>query len=242
MNACELQESRSAEPLGSGIRALVLCVAALAVFRADLGWAQSPSPAMVLVVNESSVSARMASRGGKLVLFGLAHEEKNYITTLVRRDEILEDTDQDGVVSFDLGRPVPVASIWIGIDLQTGDSVVAAPTARPRRELPLPVRVFAPNLRRLDLDLRMAELLLVHPGLGGAGAGAFGLLVGDGGESDEDGEQNETLQAVLADMRSLGDSPVAPLELLAGDVLVVVDPLDLRVLVVRVAAAGGIAQ
>lgn len=216
--------------------------AALATLGTGPARAQPPAAPTVLEIDESTVNVRLASKGGNVVLFGFAHEEKDYVTTLVRREEILEDTDRDGKVSLDLGYPVPVASIWVGIDLQTGDSGVAAPAGRPWRELVLPPPAIAPNLRALDLELRMLEVLLVRPGVGASAGGVWGMRVGDGGEADEDGEQDGTLRAALADMWSVGDSALPPAELSEGDVLVLVDPLDLRVVVVRLAAGGSIAQ
>lgn len=165
-----------------------------------------------------------------MVIFGFAHETEDYMT-LVRREEILEDTDQDGIYELDLGRPVPFASVWVAIDLATGESAFAAPEGLPVRELSIAPKLIPATLDRLDVPLSMAEVLLVRPA-----TGAWGLRVGDGGASDEDGSQDGTLRAALASLWSVGDSPAPPGKVATGDVVVVLEPQTLNLLIVRLGA------
>lgn len=196
--------------------------------------AQAPPPtvpAPVLELGESSVSVRLGAPGGAVVLFGFAHRERHFITTLLRYEEILEDRDGDGVVGIDLGEALPPASLWVGVDRVSGSSAIAAPPGFTLREISLPKGWIPETLDRLDLALSMAEVLLVRPSVG-----AWGLRVGDGGASDEDGAADGGIRAALAAMWSLGDSPLPPERLQPGDVVVVIDTQNLQIAVVRLAA------
>lgn len=196
--------------------------------------AQAPppaTPAPVLELGEQVVSVRTGMPGGTVVLFGFAYRERDFISTFLRFEEVLVDLDQDGLVRLDLGQTLPSASVWVGIDLASGNSTVAAPPGFAMGEISLSKRKIADTLDRVDLTLPMAEVLLVRPSVG-----AWRLRVGDGGDSDEDGVADGTLRAALAGMRSLGDSPRAPERLEAGDVVVVIDTQTLQLAVVRLAA------
>jgi len=95
---------------------------------------------------------------------------------------------------------VPLRSIWFAVDLATGETGVATPPDFPLLEMDLPGEAIPAALNRLELRRRFAYLLLVRPGVG-----AWQLRVGDGGESDEDGEPDGTLRAALSDLaRGLG--------------------------------------
>lgn len=220
----------------------LLCGFVLVAFSSGPTRAQPPDPLPALEFSENSVSVRSASSGGRLVLFGFAHDEQQYVMTLRRWEEILENSDQSGTFTFDLGRSVPPASIWVAVDLQTGESAVVTPGGLPPRQLVVAAQAIAPRLQALDVDVPMLDVLLVRPGVGATAVGAWGLRVGDGGASDEDDAQDGTLRAALDGMWSVADSAAPPLELLEGDVLVLVDTLNLRIVVLRLAAGGGIPQ
>lgn len=196
--------------------------------------AQTPPPAVpapVLELGEQNVSVRLGAPGGSVVLFGFAHRERDFITTLLRYEEILEDLDGDGLVGINLGEALPPASFWVVVDRISGSSAIAAPPGFKLREISLPARWIPSTLDRVELALSLAEVLLVRPAVG-----AWRLRVGDGGESDEDGVADGTLRAALAGMWSLGDSPLPPERLQTGDVVVVIDTQNLQIAVVRLAA------
>ncbi len=161
--------------------------------------------------------------GDKVVLFSVAREITDSVTRVVRRDELLTDDDADGAVVFDLERDVPTKSVWFAVNLTSGKLAVAAPEGTPFEEVALTPRAIRAALDGLDLDSVLLHMVLVRPG-----AGAWGMRVGDGGASDEDGEQDGTVRAALADLRSIADSPAAPTAFSPKDVLLIVDPERLK--------------
>lgn len=177
----------------------------------------------VLSFSAEAVTASGLTPGGQVVWFGVAREIAERSATLVRRDEVAIDDDRDGEVRLELGRPVPLQSIWVAVDLATGAAAVAAPEGYPLRRLDLPGRSIGHAAGKPDWiedDRGFVEVLLVRPG-----QGAWGATVGDGGEADDDGSYDGRLMASLDRMRGVGASPpAAPASFSPRDVVVVIDP------------------
>jgi hypothetical protein len=198
-------------------RAMLLSM--ILLFPAGLLAQASPT----LVFEPSAVVASGITPKGKVVWFSVAREIEDYAATVVRRDQVVEDDDGDGKVRLEVGKPVPVQSVWIAVDLASGAYAVAAPEGSRAAELPQagrnPGRGEAGKPEWVEVDRRYLELAVVRPGLG-----AWALTLGDGGESDADGTADGSLTASLARMRSLGASPAAPDRFSPRDVVAVVDP------------------
>jgi hypothetical protein len=177
-----------------------------------------------------AVVASGMTPGGQVEWFGVAREISEHSATIVRRDRIASDDDQDGAVRLELGRPVPFQSIWVAVDLTTGAAAVATPEGYPLRRLELP----GGNVGRgggkpdwVEDDRGYVEILAVRPGVG-----AWGAAVGDGGEADDDGVYDGRLVASLARLRGIGPNPpAAPQRFGPRDVIVVIDPNRMEVAV-----------
>ncbi|MES1243844.1 MAG: hypothetical protein ABUT39_19720 [Acidobacteriota bacterium] len=195
--------------------------------------AVSVSPAMaapVLTFEPQAVAASGITPKGRVVWFSIAREISRRAATIVPRIELAADEDGDGQVRFDLGRDVPLRSIWFAVDLETGEAGVAAPEDFGLQEAELPARAIPAALNGLDLDRRFIYALLVRPG-----AGAWVLRAGDGSALDEDGAPDGTLRARLASFTGLGPSPLpSPTHVSARDLLLVIDPNRMEFLRLRV--------
>ena len=177
-----------------------------------------------------AVVARGISPKGQAVWFSVAREISRQATNVVPRQEILTDEDGDGTVRLELGREVPLRSIWFAVDLATGETGVATPEGFPLLEVDLPGEAIPAALNGLELRRRFAYLLLVRPGVG-----AWQLRVGDGGESDEDGEPDGTLRAALSSLAPLEEGgPPPPERFSPKDVLLVIDPERMESASVRI--------
>jgi hypothetical protein len=181
------------------------------------------APAILSFEPEAVVASGLAP-GGRVALFSVAREAHPYVSRVVRREEILTDDDGDGVVQLELGGPVPVESVWMAIDLADGSLTVAAPEGTSFRELSFDPRVLRQEtsgvVRRIRDGRVYLEAFLVRPG-----AGAWGVSLGDGGETDDDETVDGAVQASLAAMRPVGATVEPPPDSLApGDVLALVDP------------------
>src|SRR4051812_12861939 len=105
-----------------------------------LAFAQPPSspPGPAITFDQSSVSVAGVSPKGQAVLFSVAREVAEVdVATVVRRSQVLPDDDGDGVVKLDLGRDVPFRSVWVAVDLATGQVAAAAPEGYPLRRVEL---------------------------------------------------------------------------------------------------------
>lgn len=183
-----------------------------------------------ITFESSAVVARGISPKGQAVWFSVAREISRQSTRVVPRQEVLTDEDGDGTVRLELDREVPLRSIWFAVDLATGETGVATPEGFPLLEVELPGEAIPAALNGLELRRRFAHLLLVRPGVG-----AWQLRVGDGGESDEDGEPDGTLRAALSSLSPLQEGgPPPPERFSPKDVLLVIDPERMESASVRI--------
>jgi hypothetical protein len=217
MKAVERMHMR-ARGLGVAAGRIVLCMAIMAIASAG------DALALTLVFGAQSVTVSQVPVGGRVVLFSVSREPAEFHSVMVRRNEILTDTDSDGSVQSNLGTAVAVKSIWVAVDLSGGDFVVGKPTDSP----------FAPVVPDAAVANRAAagtatwyeprsliEVLLVRAGAGG---GVYGLTAGEGALGDSDGVSDGVISAALAAMTVLEGASPPPASLLANDVVALVDP------------------
>lgn len=188
--------------------------------------AASPS----LSFEPEAVLAQGITPKGRVVWFSVAREISRQSATVVPRIEQVADDDGDGAVRLDLGKEVPLRSVWFAVDLETGESGVAAPEGFPLLEGDLAGRAIPAALNRLELDRGLVYLVLVRPGVG-----AWKLRAGDGGASDEDGQPDGTLRAALAGLEGIDPTtPPPPERFSPSDLLLVIDPTRMEYLRFRV--------
>jgi len=180
-----------------------------------------------LILDGQEVRVEGLTPGGQAVWFGIAHERDDWITVVVRREDLLPDDDRDGAVAFKLDHGVALLSIWAVVDLATGDFAIASPEGAEARPVDWPgnsvVRGPRGALQILQARREFLEVLLVRPGVG-----AWGLSLGDGGASDADARSDGTIQADLARMKAVKSDTPPPAEFLPGDVAVVIDPTTME--------------
>lgn len=175
------------------------------------------------------------SPGGRVAIFGVGRGFNGYMGTLVRRWEVLADDDGDGVVRLDLAGPVQHKSVWAAVDLASGELALAAPVGFELREVGFPGRGIGAARKSLTDSRRYLDALWVRPG-GGADAGAWQAIFGDGGASDDDGVENRSVRAVVTAFSPIEPGAVgAPEKLVGGDVVVGVDAETLEIYAARLA-------
>ncbi len=196
--------------------------------------AASAPPELAVTFEEAAVVVSDATPGGDVVVFGMARVPWGAYTQVVRRADVLA-ADALGEALYEMpdGKAVPFKSLWAAVDLQTGHYAVAAPGDFPLQEIEFPGQGFevgAPGLvNRLRHRFTWVDELLVRPGVG-----AWVLHGADGAPEDEDGEANGALVTGLESLEPLEPAgPDPPAGFAAGDVLVIVNPRDLRVYATR---------
>jgi hypothetical protein len=192
--------------------------------------------ALVLDLYEDDLLITGVTPGADAVLFSVAREPADFNAIIVRRLEVLSDTDSDGLVRWEVGQPVPFRSIWVAVDLASGELALATPEEYPLREAEIaePLAKTGPGgaLDQLEIGGDSIELLVVRPGVG-----AWVQSIVDGGEEDDDEPANRLVTATVPAMEALGASPPAPLELVLGDLVIGIDPDRMEVFTVYLTAA-----
>jgi hypothetical protein len=192
-------------------------------------------PAPHLSFEEKTVVASGLTAGGKVVWFGVERRiDEEFSTELARRYDV-GTVEADGTARLELARPAALSSLWIAVDLKSGDYALAAPEGyritRARKPSRLDVGQGALPDGILDSRGYVAGLA-VRPG-----EGAWSFAGGDGGERDEDPSPGR-YRFALDKLDPLADSPAAPAKLKADDLWFVVDLLHMEVSVHK----GGVAQ
>lgn len=166
---------------------------------------------------------------GRVAWFSVARELEEDWATIVRREEVEDDADGDGVVRLELGRAVPLQSVWVAIDLTRGAYAVAAPEGFALRvaELPLPGH-GGEGPDYLEIDRSDVEVFVARPG-----AGAWGTSAGDGGAGDDGSPRDHRITTYLPGLRGVQDNGAALERLRPRDLVIVVDPNRLDVAVGR---------
>ena len=182
-----------------------------------------------LEIEQDRIIAEGLNPGAEAVVFAVMHDRRGWSKVIRRVDQILADEDHDGRVELVWDGGVPLRSLCVVIDTQTGEMAMATPPGF--------------NLRRFELDdlvwdgpsavgavhrkCRYLETLLVQPGAGGGG-GVWGLTAGDGPPHDGDGVANGEIRIDFSSMHPLHGSAEAP-QAGNGGVVVIIDALTLEI-------------
>jgi len=202
---------------------------------AQISTAQAAVPLQPSVsFGATSISASGITPGAQAVFFGAGREPHGYSSGILRISAVVRDTDGDGNVTLDIGRAVPVPTVWAVVDLTDGRYAVSAPPGSAVQTATLPPHLLGSSglgADRLSLDHPFLELLYVQPGLG-----AWTWSARDGGSNDRDDVGGVTT-VDLTDGQNLAGSSELPAHFSTGGVLVAIDWFKLQILAVRLDAA-----
>jgi hypothetical protein len=190
--------------------------------------------APALLYEDQAVVVSGITPGGQAVWFSLSKQIEGYMAHFVTRQDLLADTDGDGVVRFELDRTVPLQSLWVAVDLASGEAAVGTPEGFPLRdasEAPGHGRGVAGRPDWVETGRELLSFLVVRPG-----AGAWTLSLGDGGANDEDHAVDGRLTATLARLRAVGNSPSPPERFQPRDLVFAIDPDRMEILTERIPA------
>lgn len=204
--------------------------ASLAVAVAALILVADSPGSLQLTLGESSASVTGVEPGGGVAWFSLSREPGAYSENLVLRADIGRDADADGRLSYDADSPIADKSVWVAVDLSTGEYGVSTPGGKAPRTGEVRGRGLGVARNFLEDEREEVEAMLVRPG-----EGAWILTAGDGSAADADRESDRSLRLSFADFRPVASSPASPDKLRKGDVLVLIDRLTMELIVNRLA-------
>jgi len=198
--------------------------------------AQAPPGGPTLVISSQAVTASGMTPGGAVVWLGMARQVVEYEAAFVRRHGIVQ-ADALGNAPLPVTEALPHQSIWLAIDLATGNYATASPAGFA--PLALPLGPEALEVRGSGVADRLAdvadyaEVLLVRPG-----KGAWGKAVARGGADDDEGNPGDAAFRLAFDKLEPvpGTAAPSPGKLGAKDLVFVLHP---RAMAIGLVTFGG---
>jgi hypothetical protein len=181
-----------------------------------------------------AVVASGVTPGGGVAWLTASRGLRGWVPWLAWDGALAADQDGDGVVRFAVEGGVSPMSVWMAVDLAGGEVAVASPEGWQPPGLAVaaqPLGVGASG--RLDRVVQPSGEMLVFVARPGEAPGVWEVRAVDGGAADEAAAPG-ALEVPLAALRPLGESPPAPEELLAGDVVLLIHPRSLATALVVV--------
>jgi hypothetical protein len=214
----------------SRIRCTRTCLALWIVFGGSRALpAQTNPPGPVIQLTETTVTASGVTEGAAVAWFSVARVIEDLAVRVVARSEVVTDADGDGVVQLALEGPLPLKSVWVAVDLQSGGYTAAAPEGSPLEQ-----GDFLQKGTNGDLLIARSLIHLFRARTGEEGTGAWAVRAGDGGPRDEDGAGDGLLHVGLGQLTNArGSAAPVPGTVSGADVLVVIDPSRLDYQIVR---------
>jgi hypothetical protein len=170
----------------------------------------------------------------EVLLFGVSLEPRGFANATRRWNRIGTDDDGDGTVTFAFDKPIEFRSVFAVVDLRGGDYVVLKPDGYdqlvPRALDPAALRrgEKAGEVAGLDLAGPMAYIVVVR-----GGAGAWGMAAHQNGHNDDD-HASPVLRVDPAKLTALAGHAPPPAVLTPGDVILVVNPIEMEFFSTRV--------
>jgi hypothetical protein len=202
---------------GNSCIAVTAAVLVLGGVSVQAAAASPPAVPPTLSFLEHSVVASGVTPGGQVVWFGLMRELNQGALDWSHVETIVPGTSGAGVAQLDIGKPVPLQSIWFAVDLTTGQFAAGAPPGYALRRFSLAGGAFPTTSTRVEIGRRLVVVLCVRPGVG-----AWTLRVGDGGPGDVDGVADGTVRIDVGQLVAVG-APSSLQSLASRDVVIVVD-------------------
>lgn len=211
--------------------ALCFAVGSLAALSAA---AQTPPPSPPEIsFLADAVAASGVTAHGKVAWFAVAREIDDSVATIVRRSEVVEDSDGDGQVTFAIGGEVPWQSIWVAVDLATGLWSAATPEDYPLRWMngaDASIAEHTDGKPALGVLLHgYLDILVARPQVG-----AWTQTVGDGGAGDLDTLDGQVRVQPGQMLATVGTTAPAPEDFVPGDLIVSIDPNNMEIAVNQV--------
>lgn len=193
---------------------------------------QSASDATI-TVDTNLVTVEGLDPGAQVVLLGVIRRVIGTIPGFERWLGMLVDDDGDGTVRVEIENDIrPDRSAWVAVDIASGVwtmSELVAPGFSP--EKPPSETTLAAGTTAWLLPMGKVEGVLVRPS--GSPAGYWGFSAWNGGPADAATADGSVGIAGSSLESPPGEGPV-PVEFLAGDLLVAIEPESLAVQVARV--------
>lgn len=179
-----------------------------------------------------AIVAQGIAAHGSVLLLGIAHEPQPYALRTREYALALHDDDGDGVVRLTLKGEVPSESVWVVVDMSSGEYSVAEPGNGKLHIKPLKapqlVRRGSDRSAKVVADSEFVKFWIVRPGVG-----AWIRTVEDGGRGDADQGGDGKAAGRLDEFEPIGRAPAAPTDFQRDDIILAIDPVNLALAEVK---------
>lgn len=214
------------------IALLGTCLLALPIATPS-AWAARSDP-LRMTVSNTQIIVENASTGRDVLLFTASLASSGGVLIETTGAKIFSDSKGDGRITYTRPTPVPLRSIWIAVDLDSGRYAIASPAHYTVNTSQLSDKLLRSDADGLSgiLDARMlhAEMVIAR-----AHAGAWRLVAADGSATDADRNHNGKLSLNFGDAVAVpGTKEAAPKRLKKDDLIFVIDPERMELFVAQV--------
>ncbi|HEX2836055.1 MAG TPA: hypothetical protein VHW00_23825 [Thermoanaerobaculia bacterium] len=203
------------------ILAALLCAAVGAV-------ADPRVTALTVNAEERQVRVTGITPDHQAIVFSVGIGSIGNTPALTREARALTDDDGDGTVELTVHR-LPSRSVWVAIDVESGDVAVATPDGSLPATLPRPENAWLAGQERVAISRSYVEAVVVRPAVG-----AWAARLADGGSRDADSLRNGISTFRLDAMQRIGGTENGPPLAQPNDILIVADPQTLELIVSEV--------
>lgn len=196
-------------------------------------------PELHLTVTPGGVSVSGATPTNDVVLMNVALDQFHHGMRQSNDVLAIVDSDGDGVVSYTPVGGIPLRSIWVAVDRDSGLYAIGG-----RPDYPVRALAFAPSSLKKDVTGEIASfladgseryVLIVRPKNSG---GAWILSAFDGSTADADHKRDGKLDVVLSAATPVIGTAAAPKHLKNGDIVVAVDTVHMAVFAAEIGKGG----
>ena len=198
--------------------------------------ARSAEAALTMTFGPTGPVVSGATAAGQVAWLAVALTPRQYFQDIAEYREA-QAADASGTATLELTSDAPRRSVWVAVDVASGDFVVGTPEDYPIIQESLGSAQLAFDSQSqatgLLLEQEQARVLMVRPGVGAWSVKAF-----DGEAEDLDAEVNSALALSVAALEPMTlSTSAAPPSIAAGDVLIYLDPSRLAVSATSVPAS-----
>ena len=193
---------------------------------------------LTMSFGSADVTVSGMTRGGTAALVSLSSDVENWMAKVSSFSVVLSDQDGDGSETYKLSSPLVKRSLWVAIDVSTGESIVVSPGLAGLRSKLDPSEAIeqgAGGLYNILADKRtVLELTVVRPKVG-----AWQIQAWDGGKNDVDGAADGVIMIDSQTMTQMESGGAQLKDFRAGDVLLGLDYSNLEFYAVAVSSPPG---
>ena len=157
-----------------------------------------------------SLTVSGASARADVVVIGIIHANSKGFES-IQTPQSIERTDAAGAVTVEVARP-SFRSVWLIVDLRSGDFIVSSPPGYAVRRMPVPADAIDRTGHALLHSFPSADLFIVRKG-----QGAWHARASEGSQDPRDARLNVSVDH----FKPVGATPSAPPVLTPKDIVMV---------------------